>query len=189
MTESNVVVMPTPFNVITLPETKLVPVAVRVKSALPEATEEGEIEVSFGPCGPSPVIFNVKTFEDVVSDLRTDTLMLPGLIICAAVTSALNFEFDSTLVARGIPSQTIRVPLVKLLPLADNVNPALPASIVAGFIEESVGVTTPWNPPQPASHNAGRLSSGRSARNRRSLIWNSAFRDSPRQYSALQGKV
>jgi len=90
--------MPAPFNGITSPDAKPVPVAVRVKSALPEATEDGEIEVSLGPCGPCPVIINVRTFEDVVSDLTTPTLMAPGKRICAAVISAVNSELETTFV-------------------------------------------------------------------------------------------
>jgi hypothetical protein len=60
------------------------------------------------------------------------------------------------------------------VPVAVNVNEALPAATEAGVSEDSVGVTTPLNPPHP-ENTEERTSKDMRTRNRDRLIWVLAF--------------
>ena len=150
--ESNVVVIAVPFSVITSPLTKPMPVAARVKSGLPAAMEEGDIDVRLNVCDPDPVTVSCIGPEVVVSDFITRILTVPAAAICAADIEVVSWVVETTLVARATASHNICVPLVKFVPVAVSVNPALPAATVAGEIEVSVGVTTPLKPPHPMTN-------------------------------------
>src|SRR6266568_1746429 len=87
----------------------------------------------------------------VVSDFMTRMLTMPAFAICPADIVAVNWVFETTFVGCAVPSHKICVPLVKFDPVAVNVKSALPAATEAGEIEVRVGVTTPLNPPHPAT--------------------------------------
>ena len=85
----------------------------------------------------------------MLSDFITRILTVPALAIWAAVTLAVNWVDEPTVVDSETPSHKIVVPLAKFVPVAVSVNAAPPAATVAGVIDESVGASTPLNPPQP----------------------------------------
>jgi len=147
--ESKVVVIAVPLSVITSPLAKPTPVADKVKSGLPAATDDGEIDVRLNVCKPVPVIVNNLESEVVVSDFITRILTEPAAAICSAVIEAVNWVLETTEVESAIPSQRICVPLVKFVPVAVSVKPSLPAATVAGEMAVNVGVTTPLKPPHP----------------------------------------
>ena len=142
--ESKVVVAAVPLSVIAAAETNPVPVAVSVKDALPAATAAGEIEVRLkGPPLELLVIVSVIALELVLSDFITRILTAPALAICAALTLALSWVDELTVVGSEPPSHRSIVPWAKLVPVAVSVNPALPAVIVVGLIDDRVGESTP----------------------------------------------
>ena len=150
MAESNVVVIAVPLSVMAAPETKPTPVAVKVNAELPAATAAGEMEVRLSePPGDPPAIIRVRASEVVLSDFITRMLTAPADAICAAVTFAVSWVDEETVVDRAAPSQRMVVPPAKLVPVAVSVKASLPAATVVGLIDDRVGVRTPLNPPQP----------------------------------------
>jgi hypothetical protein len=92
---------------------------------------------------------NVCVPDVVLSDFITRTLTVPALAICAAETFAVSCVDEVTVVGSATPSHKMAVPVAKFAPAAVSVKPALPAAIVVGLMEVSVGARTPLNPPQP----------------------------------------
>jgi hypothetical protein len=88
--ESNVVAIAVPFRVITSPLTKPTPVAAKVKSGLPAAMEEGDIDVRLNVCDPNPVIVSCIGPDVVVSDFITLMLTAPAAAISAADIDAVS---------------------------------------------------------------------------------------------------
>ena len=139
-----------PFKVMAAPETKPVPVAVRVKAGLPAATAAGEMELRPNPPPPEPpVIVSVIAPEVVLSAFITRILTAPATAICAAVTFAVSWVDELTVVGSVAPSHKMVVPCAKLVPLAVKVKPALPAATEVGLMDDRVGARTPLNPPHP----------------------------------------
>lgn len=132
------------------PETKPVPVAVRVNPGLPAATAAGEIDDRLNAPPPEPpVTVSVIAPEVVLSALITRTLTAPAVAIWAAVTFAVSWVDELTVVGRETPSHKMAVPWAKLVPLAVSVKPALPAATEVGLMDDKVGARMPLNPPQP----------------------------------------
>jgi hypothetical protein len=98
--ESKLVVIEVPLSVIESPFTNPTPVAVNVKAGLPDAMEEGDIEVRLyvPPPPPVPVIVKSITPEVVVSDFITRTATVPAFAICAAEIDVVSCVVDTTLV-------------------------------------------------------------------------------------------
>ena len=156
--------MGTPFRMIDAPEIKPVPVAVSVNAALPAVTEVGEIAVSVGEPPPAlPVMVKGSMPDVVLSDCMTRMFTVPALAICAAVTFAVSWLAEFTVVGSATPSHKIAVPGAKWEPVAVSVNGALPAETVDGVIDDSVGTTTPLNPPHP-DQNREKTESNRNRR-------------------------
>jgi len=159
--ESNVVVMAVPFRVMAAPETKPTPVAVNVKDALPAATAEGDMLVSSKEPFPEPPVTVSMIVPDVVlSGFSTRMLTVPPDAICAAVTFAVSFVDEVTVVGSEVPSHNIVVPLTKFDPVAVRVNAAPPAATVVGVMDVNVGAKIPLKPPHPL-RNAERTESNR----------------------------
>jgi hypothetical protein len=96
-------------------------------------------------------------------------LTVPGVAICAAVTFAVSWLADETVVESGAPFQRMVVPLTKFVPLAVRTKSVLPAATEAGEREARVGGRTPWNPPHP-HRNRDRTAKSRGRRIRDQLI-------------------
>jgi hypothetical protein len=136
--------------VIAAPETKPVPVAVNVKSALPAATAEGEIAVRLNePPTVPPVIVKVSVPDVVLSDFITRTLTTPALAIAPAPTFAVSCVDELTVVGSEVPFHNMVVFCAKFVPVAVSVKSALPAGTVVGVMDDRVGARTPLNPPHP----------------------------------------
>jgi hypothetical protein len=134
------------FNVIAAPETNPVPVAVNAKDVLPAVTAAGEMDASLKEL---PVTVRGNVLEVVLSGFITRMLTVPGVAICAAVTFAVSWVADETVVESEAPFQRIVVPLTKFVPFAMRTKSVLPAATEAGEREASVGGRTPLNPPHP----------------------------------------
>lgn len=139
------------LSVMTSPIAKPTPVAVKVNAALPAATVEGVMDVRLNDCDPPSVIVNCIAPEVVVSGFMTRMLTAPATATWAADITVVSWESETTFVLWATPSQRICVPGIKFVPVAVSVNPALPAAMDAGEIEDKVGVTTPLNPPHPVN--------------------------------------
>ena len=165
--------MAVPFSVMDAPETNPFPIAVRVKSPLPAATAEGEIDVSANepPGPPPPVIVRLSVPEVVLSAFNTRMLTVPELAICAALTLAVSWDEDVTVVGRDIPFHRSVVPWLKLDPDAVSEKSALPAATVSGEMEDRVGARTPLKPPQP-HQKTERTKSRRKTREERRAMGN-----------------
>jgi hypothetical protein len=134
------------FNVIAAPETNPDPVAVNAKDVLPAVTAAGEMDASLKEL---PVTVRGNVLEVVLSGFITRMLTVPGVAICAAVTFAVSWVADETVVESEAPFQRIVVPLTKFVPFAMRTKSVLPAATEAGEREASVGGRTPLNPPHP----------------------------------------
>jgi len=102
--ETNVVVKLVAPNLITEPETKFVPVTVRVNEALPAATHVGFIEVVVGA---GLLIVNVAEFDvpPPGAGLTTVTEAVPPTATFAAGTIAVSLIEETNVVTRGEPFQ------------------------------------------------------------------------------------
>ena len=154
MAESKLVLMAVPFNVITAPEIKPAPVAVSVKSGLPAANAEGEMAARLNEPVEPPVMVSDIVPDVVLSAFITRMFTEPALAICAALTFAVSWVGELTVVGSAVPFHRMVVPDAKFVPPAVSVNALPPACTVAGVMEESVGASTPLNPPQPPQKRA-----------------------------------
>jgi hypothetical protein len=154
------------FNVIAAPETNPVPVAVNAKDVLPAVTAAGEMDASLKEL---PVTVRGNVLEVVLSGFITRTLTVPGAAICAAVTFAVSWLADETVVESDAPFQRIVAPLTKFVPFAVRTKSPLPAATEAGDREASVGGRTPLNPPHP-HRNRDKTTQSRGTRIRDQLI-------------------
>jgi phenolic acid decarboxylase len=98
--ELKVEVIAVPLRVIESPFTKPTPVAVNVNAALPDATDEGVIEVRLKVDEPPPpVIVSVIVPDVVVSGFITLIETEPAAAICAAETVVVSWVLETTAVA------------------------------------------------------------------------------------------
>ena len=116
-----------------------------------------------------PVMVSVSVADVVLSGFITRMLTLPGAAICAAVTFAVSWVVDETVVESEAPSQRIVVPLTKFVPVAVRTKSALPAATEAGARDARVGGRTPLNPPHP-HRNRDKTAKSRMRRIREQLI-------------------
>jgi len=156
---TNVVVRALPLNCATELLMKLVPFRVKVNAAPPAPVEVGTSEVSVGT-GFAAVIVNVSAF-DVVPEMIPSgwtpanttvgvnilTEALPTVAISAAVIEAVNCVEFTNVVVRLLPFHCTTDVLMKLLPLAVNVNAAPPAiaELGASVVNAGIGVETVKN--------------------------------------------
>ncbi|HEY1895514.1 MAG TPA: hypothetical protein VGG62_04540 [Terracidiphilus sp.] len=116
-----------------------------------------------------PVTVRGSVPEVVLSGFITRMLTVPGVAICGAVTFAVSWVADETVVESEAPFQRMVVPLTKFVPFAMRTKSALPAATEAGEREASVGGRTPLNPPHP-HRNRDKTTKSRGRRIRDQLI-------------------
>ena len=123
---------------IVAPETKFVPLTVRVNSGPPAVTEVGEIPLMVGTAA---LIVNVAPV-DVPPESVTVTLAVPALAIRLAGTEAVNcVALAKDVVSAVLPHCTV-APETKFAPLTVRVNAAPPAVADAGEVLVIVGTAT-----------------------------------------------
>src|SRR4029077_418429 len=118
-----VVVRLLPFQRTTEPDTKLVPVAVRVKAAPPAAALVGDSDVSVGA---GLLTVNVTAAEVPPPGVgeKTVTEGVPAVAISAAVMAAVSCVLLTKVVVRLLPFQRTTEPDTKLVPVAVRVKAA-----------------------------------------------------------------
>ena len=138
MEDTNVVVRVAVPNLTTEPETKFVPVTVKVNEPLPAATQVGLSELVVGP---GLLIVNVIELEvpPPGAGLTTVTDAVPAVATFAAGTTAVSLIEDTNVVTSGEPFQLTLDVETKLVPFTVRVNWALPAVAEVGLIELIVG--------------------------------------------------
>jgi hypothetical protein len=124
------------------------------------------MEVSFKEL---PVMVKVSVPEVVLSGFIARMLTFPGAAIWAAVTFAVSWVADETVVESDAPFQRIVVPLTKFVPVAVRTKSALPAATEAGESDARVGGRTPLNPPHP-HRNRDKTANSRMGQIRDQLI-------------------
>src|SRR5436190_2084849 len=132
---------------------KFVPVAVRVNPAPSATALPGEIELSVGT---RLLIVNVCALEAPPPGvgLKTVTGAVPGVAMSLARICTWSWVPLTNVVDRSLPFQRTTDEVMKFVPVAVSVNPALPAAALGGEIEVSVGtglmivnVEAPEGPP------------------------------------------
>ena len=138
MDEINAVVRLVAPNLTIEPETKFVPVTVRVKEPLPAATHVGLSELVVGP---GLLIVNVAELEvpPPGAGLTTVTDAVPPVATFAAGTTAVSLIEDTNVVTNDEPFHLTVELDTKLVPLMVRVNWALPAAVEVGLIDVMVG--------------------------------------------------
>lgn len=138
--ETKVVTRSAPFQRMTAPLTKLLPLTASVNWLLPEAMELGARLVATGT-GFGGII--VKVADEVVpppgSGLKTVTAAEPALRMSAAVIAACNCVALTNVVTRSVPFQRTMELLLKFVPLTVSVKAADVANIEVGLMLVRVG--------------------------------------------------
>src|SRR3990170_3880250 len=137
--DTKVVVRSAPFHRTFAPETKLLPLTVRVKAAPPAVAEEGLRPVTVG-AGPHTTKF--MALETPPSGLSTVTGTVAGAAMSAAVIFARNWVADTKVVVRSEPFQRTLAPETKLLPYTVRVKAGPPAVATEGLRSATVGGRT-----------------------------------------------
>lgn len=135
--ELKVVVSDVPFHFTVEPETKFVPVTLKVNCAPPAVAQVGLSELMVG----TALIVNVCALDVPPPGLGFITVMAAGPAVATreAGTVAVSCVEETKLVARGAPFQfTVEVE-TNLVPLTVKVKSTLPAVIQVGLIEVVVG--------------------------------------------------
>jgi len=129
-----------PFQFTTDPETKLLPLTVKVNSAVPAVAEAGDSDVSAG-AGFVLTIVKADT-ADVPppgAGLLTATLALPAAAMYDAAMTAVSFVSLTNVVGNALPFHLTTDEVVKLLPLTARVNAPLPAVPLVGESDVRAG--------------------------------------------------
>ncbi len=148
---TNVVGRGVPFQLITEPLRKFVPVTRSVKVALPAPRFEGESCVIVGAAAVEPVTVNRTMFDNSVvpvalepeepdtaePGMDTATWAVPGVATFAAGTTAVSVELFTKVVTNGFPFHKMIAREVKPLPFAVTTKSELPAGLSAGLINVS----------------------------------------------------
>jgi hypothetical protein len=135
--ELNAVVSDVPFHFTVEPETKFVPVTLKVNCAPPAVAQVGLSELMVG----TALIVNVCALDVPPPGLGFTTVMdaVPAVATRDADTVAVSCVEETKLVARAAPFQfTVEVE-TNLVPFTVKVKSALPAVIQVGLIEVVVG--------------------------------------------------
>jgi hypothetical protein len=125
-----------PFHSTLSPLTKLVPFTVSVNPALPATTVAGE---SVPMDGAAAVIAKLTEFDVPPPGACTLIDAVLAVVIRLDGTAAVNCVADTYVVPSAEPFHSTLSPLTKLVPFTVSVNPALPATTVAGEIEFKEG--------------------------------------------------
>src|SRR3990170_915655 len=142
-----------PFHRTFAPETKLLPLTVRVKAAPPAVAEEGLRPVTVG-AGPHTTKF--MALETPPSGLSTVTGTVAGVAMSAAVMDACSWVADTKVVVLFEPFQRTLAPETKLLPYTVRVKAGPPAVAEEGLRPVTVGRGFALgSPPCQSSHVPG----------------------------------
>ena len=137
--ERTVVVRSNPFHLTLDPETKPVPVTVRVNAAPPAVADEGESEVMVGVG-----LLTVKVFPVDVpppgAGLKTVTVGVPAVAMSVASMEAVACVEEMTLVVRSTPFHRTLAPETNPVPVTVRVNAVLPAMAELGESVEMAGI-------------------------------------------------
>ena len=125
-----------PFHCTVAPETKLLPLTVRVKAGLPAVAPTGDRDARVGAAVET---VNVRALEEALPGFRTMTLAEPAAVILAAGIWAVSWVALTKVVAIDEPFHCTVEPETKPLPLTVRLNAELPAKTPAGESELSVG--------------------------------------------------
>lgn len=117
-----------PFHCSTHPEPQLLPLAVRVKDAVPAMAEAGEMDVNVG----GGLMVKPRLAEAAPPGFATETLAVPAACSSAAGTVAVSCVVLTNVVASGEPFHKTDAPDAKPLPATVNVNAWPPAVAVLG---------------------------------------------------------
>jgi hypothetical protein len=135
--ELNVVVSDVPFHFTVEPETKFVPVTIKVKPALPAVAQAGLSEVIVG----AALTVNVCAVDVPPPGVgfTTVTDAVPAVTTREDGTVAVSCVEETNVVVSAVPFQFTVEPETKFVPVAVKVKPALPAVAQAGLSELMVG--------------------------------------------------
>src|SRR6267143_5615650 len=151
---TKVVVRAAPFHCTLEPLTKLVPVSVSVKAALPADVPVGD---SVESVGEGLVMLNVCAAEvpPPGAGVTTVTDAVAAVARSAAGMAAVSCVALTKVVVRAAPFQRTVEPLPKLLPFTASVNAAPPTLALEGESDASVGtglvIVNVWAPEVPPS--------------------------------------
>jgi hypothetical protein len=135
--EPSVVVRAEPFQSTASPETKLLPLTVRVNVEPPAVALVGDSEVTIGA---GALMAKAMELDEAPLGGCTLTEAKPELAIKLAGTAAKSCIAEPKVVARAEPFHSTASPETKLLPLTVRENAELPAIAPAGESEVTVGV-------------------------------------------------
>jgi hypothetical protein len=130
---TKVVGRPAPFICTTDPPTKLEPLTVRVKAALPATTEFGEMLVKDGT-GLLTLKVRTPLVPPPGEAVKTVIDSVPGEAMSDAGIVAVSCVLLTKVVVRLAPLTRTTEAETKLLPVTVNVNPGLPAVALVGEI-------------------------------------------------------
>jgi hypothetical protein len=132
--ETKVVARDEPFQSTTEPDTKFVPLTVRVRPDPPAVAEVGLIETIVGAGFIAVVTANICAFDVPPPGVGLTTVMLevPTVVTSAAVIVAVSVELEIKVVARDEPFQSTTEAETKFVPLTVRVKSELPAPIELG---------------------------------------------------------
>ena len=135
---TKVVVRSLPFQRTTEPDTKFVPVTVRVKAAPPADALEGERLASVGA---GLLMVKVRALEGptVGTGFNTVTCAVPAVATSVAGIEAVNCVLLTKVVVRSLPSQRTTALEMKFEPFTVRVKAAAPANTPDGEREVSAG--------------------------------------------------
>jgi mRNA-degrading endonuclease toxin of MazEF toxin-antitoxin module len=127
-----------PFHCTVDPETKFVPVTVRVKAAPPAVALEGESEVALG-FGLLMVKVRAPDVPPPGEGFTTVTEAVPGVAMSLAEIAAVNFVPLTKVVVRALPFHCTTELVTKFVPVTVSVKAAPPAVALEGESEVAVG--------------------------------------------------
>lgn len=139
---TNVVVRAAPSHCTIAPETKLLPVTVRVNAALPATAVAGLREVIVGT-GFGGTLIVKEDAAEVFPLLTTVICAVPEVAISAAAMLAVNWVAFTKLLVRADPFHCTVAPFENPEPLTVSVNAADPALTLPGESEEIEGTGDP----------------------------------------------
>jgi hypothetical protein len=135
--ELNAVVSEVPFHFTVEPETKFVPVTLKLNCAPPAVAQVGLSELMVG----TALIVNVCALDVPPPGLGFTTVIdaVPAVATRDADTVAVSCVEETKLVARGVAFHFTVEPETKLVPFTVKVKSALPPVVQVGLIEVVVG--------------------------------------------------
>src|SRR5512139_1276250 len=124
--ETKVVVLLVPFHLTTAPETKLLPLTVRVKAPPPAVAELGD-RVLIAGTGLLIVKVRAPEVPPPGAGLKTVTLAVPAVAMSVVVIEAVSWVEEPKVVVRSPPFHRTTDPETKFVPLTVRVKTEPPA--------------------------------------------------------------